>query len=61
MAEASSQQYCSLGSCWNADSKKHESGKKVGVPAEGAECRFEVYEWQAGGSNCVIASLLCVW
>ena len=38
MAETS-QQYCSLaGSCW----KKHDSGKKVGVPAEGTECRFKV-------------------
>ena len=46
-----SQQYCSLCSCWNVDSEKHDSGKEVGVPAEGADCRFKLCEWQAGGSD----------
>ena len=41
----------SLGSCWNEDSEKHNSGKKVGVLAEGTECRFKVCDGQAGGSD----------
>ena len=40
-----------VASGWNADSEKHNSGKEVGVPAEGTECRFKVCEWQAGGSD----------
>ena len=50
MAETS-QQYCCHGSGWDADSEKHNSGKEVGIPAEGSTVLNAV-------SKCVSARLV---